>query len=55
MATVDTSVKIKSDDKTGLTLGDLRKLIEEAKDLDDSSTVKVTVGWRSQLTSMQVG
>lgn len=55
MADVTAAVKATADDKNGLTLGDLRKLIEAAENLDDTASVRVKVGWKSQLTEMRIG
>jgi hypothetical protein len=47
----------KADDpKGGLTLGELRKLLEAVDEsADDAAPIKVKVGWKSQITEITVG
>lgn len=41
---------------TGLTLGELRALLQEAmrNDMGDRSTIKITAGWRQQIQRIEV-
>lgn len=53
--TIEHTITIKADDKkVGLTLGDLRKLIEETEGKDADTTVRVQVGWRGQVTEIKL-
>ncbi|MET9861981.1 hypothetical protein ABZY93_22195 [Streptomyces smyrnaeus] len=55
MADVETGLKVTAERKKhGLSLGDLRKLIEAAEGKDDSVKVRVRVGWRSQIAEIRV-
>ncbi|MGW6600588.1 hypothetical protein [Streptomyces sp. NPDC055036] len=45
-----------ADGKVGLTLGELRGLLNAVDaSADDDTPIKVRVGWRSQITRIEVG
>ncbi|WP_436739945.1 hypothetical protein [Streptomyces sp. BBFR102] len=45
-----------TDEKGGLTLGELRKLLEAAgDDAPDDAQVRVRTGWKSQVTQIEIG
>jgi hypothetical protein len=56
---VASSFKIDAKDpKKGLTYGELKKLlaaVEEHSDADDDAPIKVKVGWKSQITRIEIG
>ncbi|MEU0344223.1 hypothetical protein ABZ092_36110 [Streptomyces bobili] len=46
------------DPKGGLTYGELRKLLavlEEHSEAEDDAPIKVKVGWKSQITRIEIG
>ncbi|MFG2923901.1 hypothetical protein ACGFYA_20630 [Streptomyces sp. NPDC048305] len=46
------------DQKTGLTYGELKKLLailEEHSEAEDDAPIKVKVGWKSQITRIEIG
>jgi hypothetical protein len=46
------------DPKKGLTYGELKKLLatlEEHSEADDDAPIKVRVGWKSQITRIDIG
>ncbi|ATI19018.1 hypothetical protein KGG85_gp78 [Streptomyces phage Tefunt] len=59
MADVRSSFSIEAADaKKGLTLGELKKLLatlEEHSEADDDAPIKVKVGWKSQITRIEIG
>jgi hypothetical protein len=47
-----------ADKKGGLTYGELKKLLvalEENSEADDDAPIKVKVGWKSQITHIEIG
>lgn len=47
-----------ADQKGGLTLGELKKLlatVEDSSDAEDGAPIKVKVGWKSQITEISIG
>ncbi|MFJ6183749.1 hypothetical protein [Streptomyces sp. NPDC092295] len=54
---ITTTVRAEAaDEKRGLTLGELRKLLEAVDpSADDDTPIRVRVGWRSQITRIEIG
>lgn len=54
---VDTVTKAKAaDEKVGLTLIELEELLDAVPDgVDGGTKVRVKVGWRSQITHIEIG
>ncbi|WP_405799493.1 hypothetical protein [Streptomyces sp. NBC_01506] len=54
---ITTTVKTDAaDGKVGLTLGELRKLLDAVDpSADDDTVIKVRVGWRSQIARIEIG
>ncbi|ATI18781.1 hypothetical protein SEA_DAUDAU_80 [Streptomyces phage Daudau] len=45
-----------ADAKGGLTLGELRKLLDAVdENAPDDAPIRVKVGWRSQITNIEIG
>ncbi|MEU9605442.1 hypothetical protein [Streptomyces sp. NPDC048057] len=58
MNNVRSRFALETTSKNGLTYGELKKLlatIEDASEVDEDAPIRVKVGWKSQITKIEIG